>query len=119
MTSRRRKGHFPIEHFHVFILICVILPHVTLAMVVTREKMVLAWKRSAFLADECGNTAVEYAVICGLISTVSISALVALGESTKNAFEQARSALQTDAEPQSMASEAEAPPKSEQATQSP
>jgi len=73
----------------------------------------VVWKRFALFTEECGNAAVEYAIICGLIGTVSISAIVVLGEGTKTAFQQARSAIRTQAELPPMSAEAVPAPESE------
>jgi len=86
------------------------------AMVPCCQQIRGSWKRSLLLTEECGNAAVEYAIICGLIGTVSIGALVVLGEGTKAAFQQARSAIHTQAESTPMNSETELEPASEQDT---
>jgi pilus assembly protein Flp/PilA len=53
--------------------------------------MKLASKIRRFLASDDGPTAVEYAVMLGLIVTVCIAAIMAVGTSTKSAFNSAAS----------------------------
>ncbi|RFC64981.1 Flp family type IVb pilin [Fulvimarina endophytica] len=48
---------------------------------------------SRFLKNESGATAIEYALIAGLMAVVCISAITALGTTMENTFETIKNAL--------------------------
>ena len=52
-----------------------------------RVRRLIAIRSSLFARDETGATAVEYAVMVGLIAAIIILAVQILGEETNNAFQ--------------------------------
>jgi pilus assembly protein Flp/PilA len=51
----------------------------------------------SLLSDEHGATAIEYALICALVGTVSIGALSALGEKTESVYTEVNAAMEGSA----------------------
>lgn len=52
-----------------------------------RVRQLIATRSSFFARDETGATAVEYAVMVGLIAAIIILTVQILGEETNNAFQ--------------------------------
>ncbi len=48
---------------------------------------------AAFLSDESGATAIEYALLCSMLALVIIASLTALGTQLGNEFNEVSSAL--------------------------
>ncbi|HVZ03249.1 Flp family type IVb pilin [Hyphomicrobium sp.] len=51
---------------------------------------------SAFVADECGSTAIEYALIAGIVSIAIVGALAGIKNSLNGSLSSVASSLQPD-----------------------